>query len=471
MSQIISIPIIPSDQTFINVHSNKIVSWSNSSNYSLDYKSLAIFSSLGFMLDDETHFKELKVCKPGWDYELDDKQNIIQKYKRWNWYYEPKYNQFNDVLNDFSMIINEFVSKQTYNKSVLLPISSGLDSRSLFVPISNKNAITLASYEFEGGFNESFAGEMISKLYNIPFYKNKIQSGYLWNKIEELYRLNNCFTDFTHPRQVDVIQFWKSLGEVILLGHWGDVLFDRQASDKCISHDEQIVKLKHSITKSSGLELAKDLWEAWSLESTFESFLEDRLSILYKQINIDEPSSKMRAFKSLYWAPRWTSINLSFFKSMGEIVLPYYSEEICNFICDVPEDFLAGRKIQIEYIKKYCPNIALIPWQQYYPCNLNNYSKFNNTYYLFLRSINKAKQIVAEYVSKTKPIVERNWEIQFLGENNFDQLYNMLEDIQIIPKTITKKYLDNFLLNPIKYAHSVSVLLTLSFFSKKYYNK
>ena len=75
--------------------------------------------------------------------------------------------------------------------------------------LKDRNNLTLASYEFEGGFPESETGIKLSQRFNIPFYTQKIQKGYLWNKLEDLYKLNNCFTDFTHPRQMDVIHQWK----------------------------------------------------------------------------------------------------------------------------------------------------------------------------------------------------------------------------------------------------------------------
>ena len=144
---------------------------------------------------------------------------------------------------------------------------------------------------------------------------------------------------------------------------------------------------------------------------------------------------------------------------------------MCNFICNVPEKYLDERKIQIEYIKKYCPNIASIPWQKYYPCNLYNYTNFNNPQYLLKRSLRKAKQIINQYVNKANPIIERNCELQFLGEENQKQLLQSMEEIKIIPKAIVRKYIDKFLIEPVKYSHSISMLLTLAVFSKKYYKE
>jgi hypothetical protein len=352
-------------------------------------------------------------------------------------------------------------------------MSGGLDSRSLFVSIKDKSTLTLTAYEFEGGFEETKTANELSQCYNIPLFIQKIQRGYIWNKLEELYKLNHCFTDFTHPRQVDVIHNWKQLGDVILLGHWGDVLFDTHADSINVSNNEQIAEIKKKIIKPGGMELADDLWKHWGFGSSFEYYITDRLDKLYSQIDIDHPSAKMRAFKSLYWAPRWTSINMSIFQELGKLVLPYYEDEICKFVCTVPERYLKGRKIQIEYIKKHCPEAARIPWQKYYPLNLYQHQRFNQPHYYFIRAVRKAKRILQKYLSKKQNLITRNWELQFLGNQNFTELKKNLlgenKSNKLIPQTIIQKYLDNFETDPVKYAHPISMLLTLTFFSDKHY--
>jgi len=338
--------------------------------------------------------------------------------------------------------------------------------------LRNRDDLTLASYDFEGGFSESETGKVLSKQFNIPYYTQKIQRVYLWKKLDEISHLNNCMTDFIHPRQVDAIHHWKGLGNMILLGHWGDVLFDKHAESDQINYDEQLIHLKENLLKPGGRELAADLWKIWSLEGSFETYITERLDKLYSDIDIDHPSARMRAFKSLYWAPRWTSINLSIFNQAGEIVLPYYSDAMCKFICTVPERYLAGRKVQIEYIKKNCPEAACIPWQKYYPLNLNNYQSFNHPHYYLIRAFNKTKRILQQYFSKSPDLITRNWELQFLGEQNiFELKKNLLERKEInklIPQNIIRKYLNKFQANPVKYAHPISMLLTLAVFADKH---
>ena len=76
---------------------------------------------------------------------------------------------------------------------------------------------TSGKYLFENGFHESDTSIKLSNQYKIPLYVKTIPKGYLWNKLDQIHKLNNCFTDFTHPRQIAAISQWKGLGDIILL--------------------------------------------------------------------------------------------------------------------------------------------------------------------------------------------------------------------------------------------------------------
>ena len=62
--------IIPSEQTFYKLNSKEVVDWETNSKNSLDLHAISTFCSLGFMLDDETYYKEIKTCKPMTKYNL-----------------------------------------------------------------------------------------------------------------------------------------------------------------------------------------------------------------------------------------------------------------------------------------------------------------------------------------------------------------------------------------------------------------
>ena len=128
-------------------------------------------------------------------------------------------------------------------------------------------------------------------------------------------------------------------------------------------------------------------------------------------------------------------------------------------------------KLLTEYIKSHCPEAAQIPLQEYYPLNLYQQHLFNSPVYYPLRAMRKVKRVFQRDFLKIPPPIMNNWELQFLGENNFSQLKNNLmkrsDFNQFIPLHIISDYLDKFQTNQVKYAHPLSMLLTLVVFLNK----
>jgi len=142
-----------------------------------------------------------------------------------------------------------------------------------------------------------------------------------------------------------------------------------------------------------------------------------------------------------------------------------------DFVCTVPEEYLAGRKIQIEYIQRTAPKLANIPWQPFNPYNLNNYEEFESFKNWPRRGWRKMSRVWNEKM-RGKKVIQRNWELQFCGEKNDSNLRSWLFEnpkfTEWIPKKTVKEFYNLFRNeDPVYYAHAVSMLLTLSVFSKK----
>jgi hypothetical protein len=264
-----------------------------------------------------------------------------------------------------------------------------------------------------------------------------------------------------------VLEELKKMEGVFSLGHWGDVLFDK-GGDEGIQDQDLVDYIHKKVIKKGGMELAQSLWKSWGLEGDFKTYLEETTQTLLNRIDIQNTSAKVRAFKSMYWAPRWTSINLSVFAAANPITLPYYDDRMCELICQLPESHLADRKLQIDYIKQNNPQIARIMWQDQKPFNLTNFKKNKVPYNLTYRVVDKLKR---EFQAKLgKKFIQRNWELQFLGEGNEKHLeaYLFDEDFNsFIDKDLVKDFYSKFQTqDQVYYSHSVSLLLTLSKFNQ-----
>src|SRR5690606_7031710 len=230
---------------------------------------------------------------------------------------------------------------------------------------------------------------------------------------------------------------------------------------------EQVNHLFKIVVKKGGMPLGKMLWESWGLKGDFEEYIRTRISNLLRKINIPEnANAQIRALKNIHWVPRWTNTNLSVFESQRPMELPYYDDRMCEFICTVPEKFLSGRQIQIAYLKMRSPKLARITWQAHRPFNLYNYHLNKTPYNLPYRVFDKTKRTLKPHFT-----VQRNWELQFLGEENQQQLKKWLLENpnfrNFIASEVAITILDKFNnSNAVTYSHPLSMLLTLSVFAK-----
>lgn len=456
-------PVIPVKSLFFQVDEE----------HSLDFKAIAVFLATGFFLDRDTYYKDLKVVPPATTYSFDVNGEISVGEHWFKWHYSPRDISFDQAVDEFTFLFEKITEEQTRGKEVILPLSGGLDSRSQAVALKaiNHPSVATYSYKFDRSFDETSYGREIARRSGFSFEELVIPKGYLWGRIYELAEINQCYSDFTHPRQMAVIDEISKLGDLFFLGHWGDVLFDDMGISEDATEYEQLVYLKKKVLKKGGLELASEVWKSWNLEGNFSDYLDDRLLVLLRKIDIKNANARIRAFKSLYWAPRWTSVNLAVFSSRHETALPYYDNRMCEFICTIPEEYLAGRKMQIEYIKRRNPGVAAVRWQDFSPCNLYTYPSFSHPKYWPYRTFRKVGRVAQKQI-KGQSLVLRNWENQFLGKENAIRLQQHLFENplfrKLIPTEVTQKFYQNFRKkDPVFYSHPISSLLTLSVFSKR----
>lgn len=453
--KIIKTDVIPSKPTFIGQEEK------------LDHKAICVFAATGFFLDDDTYYEKQKVLKPAHSYQIENNSAVsVESY--FQWHYSPVERPLEQIVQEFAQLFETIIAEQVGDKKVILPLSGGLDSRTQAAALFHLGKkVNSYSYSFEGGHDETYYGKKIAQACNFPFQEWKVQKGYLWSKIERLAAINGCYSEFTHPRQMAFVDKYATLGEVFSLGHWGDVLFDNMGVPENFPENQMANLLVKKIVKKGGMELAKSMWESWELEGNFEDYLRGRIQKLLDEIPIkNSANAKIRAFKSLYWAPRWTSVNLSVFESVCPISVPYYDNRMCEFICTVPEKYLAGRQIQIEYLKMRMPALAEITWQDHRPFNLYHYHWDKKPWNLPYKIVDKIRRTL-----QPKTLIQRNWELQFVGDSNEKELQKWLFEnpdfSELLNKDLVSEFFTKFVnQNQVCYSHPISILLTLSLFTK-----
>ena len=435
----------------------------------VDLKAICVFAATGFFLDQDTYWQDQKVLRPGSTNKISKEGFLEESLSHFNWYYKPRQISFDKALKEFSNLFEGIIKDQVQNSRVILPLSGGLDSRSQALALLRLgNEVSSYSYSFSGGYPESNIARKVAEVCKFPFKEFQIPAGYLWQEINELAEINKCYSEFTHPRQMAVLPDLKKMQGIFSLGHWGDVLFDRGAPEN-LEEKDKVAYLLKAVVKKGGRDLASSLWKFWDLAGSFEDYLEERIAALLAEIEIKNPSARIRAFKSLYWAPRWTSTNLSIFEKAHPISLPYYDDRMCKFICGIPEAYLADRRLQLAYINQH-KRLAKITWEAHKPFNLKNYKYNNAPYNILFRILSKIQRESAALVGKK--YIQRNWELQFFGDRNEESLKGYLFNNsfnEFIPRSLINEFYKKFKEEDgVQFSHPISTLLTLSVWNKKF---
>jgi hypothetical protein len=450
----ITTSIIPNKQLFSKIADAE---------HTLNLEAICVFVATGFFMGNDTYWRDLICLAPGHTHDVDDNGFLIKSTPTFQWHYRPRDISFQAALDEYTALLTQVTKEQVGDSQVILPLSGGLDSRSqalVFKSLPNK--VQAFSYSFQNGYPEHQIAKQIANACKFEFKEFIIPKGYLWNSIEDLSRINGCYSEFTHPRQMAVISELKQMEGVFSLGHWGDVLFDRGIPEG-LRKEDVLAYLLRKMVKPKGLELAQKLWKHWGLEDDFKSYISARIETGLDAIKIDNLSAKVRAFKTTQWAHRWTTTNLSVFESAHPITLPYYDNRMCEFICSIPEAYLADRRLQLAHLKQD-DALANITWQDHRPFSINTYSKNKTPYNLPFRVFNKIKRMNQGLFGH--PYVQRNWELQFLGDENAKQLEQYLYNEnfnQWIPRALIETVYQDFkVADAVASSHAVSMLLTLS---------
>ncbi len=436
----------------------------------IDRIAVCTFAATGFFLEKDTFYQGQSALQPAREYVFDVNGNIRSEQSWFRWHYAPRNISLKQATEEFAHQFERIVHGQTSGRRVILPLSGGLDSRTLAAALRDHPDVAAFSYEFPRGIPETRFARAIARAMVFSFKDLTVSRGYLWDKIEQLAVINGCYAEFTHPRQMAFLDEYAAMGEIFFLGHWGDVLFDDMGVPDDLPFDHQVDVVLKKVLKKGGMELGHALWQAWGLAGDFSGYLRARIEGLLRAIDIESANARIRAFKSMYWAPRWTSVNLQVFAAARPIALPYYHDDMCRFICTVPERYLAGRQIQIEYLKMVAPELARIPWQDQRPFNLYNYHWNKAPWNLPYRVWDKVQRSLRNLWGK--PLIQRNWELQFLAEENDRQLrahlFNNPAFAGFVPQDLVREFYRKFReVDAVQYAHPLSMLLTLSVFCRK----
>ena len=441
----------------------------------LDWGAIGGFMQFGFLLGDATYWEDVHIFKPATQTILDGKGRILSQVKTWTWFHEPD-PHFNrgDALEAFSDLFHRVTWEQVQGKRVAVPISGGLDSRSTLIPLTDQ-AVCQAErlFYFNYGYGadsvETGIAKKLAQKRDLDLTTWAIRP-YLFDNIDRVLACVEGFQDLTLARQADVVNQLGAEADHLLAVHWMDVWLDDMGFldfNDSLSDTDLANTMVAKFTKN-GSQLLLPLFDDWLPAGWDEQVRGHFVDELAQLSAIQDLDFKVKAWKTQQWSFRWTLASLRMYQAGLSTLVPFYDQRLTDFFCRTPSEMVRERSLQINYIKRYAPDLARVPWQAYYDANLYEYLHFN-TWLLPRRALNKLGRLLSN-----QQVIERNWELQFLNPHGRQRLQDWLLSPGIklhdfVPITKLTAFVQDFFTAPgAANGYAASMLLTFSAWLEAY---
>ncbi len=431
------------------------------SNKQLDWEGITGFMANGFFPGNTTYLEGISILEPASHYVFDENLELISNKRYWEWNYEAVDRPVDDLMEEFDTILSTSIKFATTDKAVGLPVSGGLDSRTLAGIITSHEMPLKSLWSYSYGYDtksiEIKIASQIAKSRNIKFDKYVIDN-YLFKKMDVVKDSVELFQYVDGTRQASILNSIEQHSDVVVGGHWGDVWLNNTG----VSDENTNVFFEKKIKKKGSQWLLKEVCENYypkhsSMLKNYYAYWSD------KHKDIKNSDFRMKIFKTDQWSFRWTLPSIRVYQAAAFPVLPFYDNRIVDFFCKTNTELFHDRLFQIAYIKKYHSDLAKIKWQEY-DSNLYNYKTFNNRHLGY----RVYKKMMSTFSQSNIP--RRNWEVFYLnetGKKKLTEIFSSKPFTEIIPINITNQLLEDFYENPdAANGYKVSMLHTLSQFVK-----
>lgn len=434
----------------------------------LDWEGLTSFFGFGFFAADRTHLKGVRILRPATHYCFDENGRLQGEERYWRWRHAPDAARaYDETLEEFAGLFAAVMGDLTAGGRIAVPISGGLDSRSTvarFAPDSSASARPWAySYGYGDDSIETQIAGQVAAARGLPFDKFTIRP-YLFDRLALVAAAVEGFQDVTQARQAAVVDAIDEHSDFLIAAHWGDVYLDDVGVAHSPTGDDPAATAVDKFRKPGSDWLLDHLCRpCLSRDANTESLLRGLMVMEVDRIGpLDDPDFLIKALKTEQWSARWTTASLRMFQAAAFPRLPFYDTRLVDFFLTIPTAFVAGRRLQRDYLKRYAPDLARIPWQATGRDLFHD--RGDSPADVLRRAARKGRRLLTG-----RRIIERNWEVQFLGRRGREGLSHWLTRPglalhEFVAPRAVEKLLGAFSRDPWaeKRGYTVAMLLTFS---------
>lgn len=440
---------------------------SRSRDKTLDWEGITGFFGMGFFPGTATYLKSIQILAPASYYHFDASLDLVCSKRYWNWTITPWAYTEAEHYDAVHHAIANSMSYALKEHRVALPVSGGLDSRMLAGIITAEDmgykSIWAYSYGYGRTSAETSIAGRIAKARSLPFQSN-IVPNYLFEQLPDITESVELFQYVDGTRQACMQKEIELNADVVVGGHWGDVWMDAMPvvkdQDLFPSFDQKILKRGRQWLLSE---------VAQNFQKTPDSYLREYFASTVKRYDhLENAALRFKAYKTDQWSFRWTLASIRMYQAAAFPVLPFYDKNVADLLLNISDAGLSGRKMQVDFIKRYYPDLAKITWQEY-GRDLYSYQNFNNRNVLY-----RAAKKLQRTIRREKPIT-RNWEIFYMNPEGRKDLESHLLDNTLLTDFVSREKIQELInelyRNPSgANGYTVSMLLTFGTALKKIFN-
>ena len=435
----------------------------------LDWQALAGFFACGFFPGDRTFFDDVRILRPSTHAVFAASGELVREERYWSWSHVPnRTRSYDDTVAEFADALHRVLDDGAASGRIAVPISGGLDSRTTVAALTRpgspvRERLWAYSYGYAADSIETRIARRVAEARGVPIETLVIEP-YLFQRLSSVLACVEGFQDVTQARQAVVVQRLVEASDAVIAAHWGDVWLDSMGVAEGVADEASVAAHAfHKVAKRGRdwllREFARPRLSGEDPAAVARGFVAAELE---RFRGVVDPDFRVKAFKTEQWSFRWTLASLRMYQAGAYPRLPFYDTRLTDFFATVPTSFVEGRRLQIDYLKRFAPDLARIPWQAY---GVNLYwQRHFDTWLLPWRAARK----VARALRRDGAVAERNWEIQFSGPGA-EKLRTALltrgsRVHEFVPPSAIERLLDAFAAAPLEEGrgYTVSMLLTFS---------
>jgi len=319
---------------------------------------VAEFFTFGHLLGNKTFFKGIDVFPPASIFTYQNGEFEIKEY--WDFKYEEDTNHnysedfyANELVKLFKQAVERRM-KGNHKFGVLL--SGGLDSRAVLAAIDKKHyPIHTITFTFPNSDDSYKIAKKVSEKRGTIHKQLELRKDFLIKYAEKGVYLTDGMINISHFHYISILDEIMKCANVIFNGVGGGTLGGAHLN----KNGGDLIKVLNIKNKE---EVLKELFS--------EEFYNNEIKgLLFSSIEreLEKPNNKFSGNRYEYFelrnrVRRAIGVAFNYLRSKFEDKMPFYDNDLVDFIVKIPPKLRYNHRIYIRFLKKLAPDLAKIPY-------------------------------------------------------------------------------------------------------------